>query len=242
MKYEYHNFLTGKLSDFAGLFAFPFFFACFFPRRIKLIYWATAILFVIWNSSAIQPLLDAANALGIPITRTVDFTDNIALSILPISYNYWNSLEVKKLRSFRLRKSVVVGLSLFAFIATSMPRYSEEYNYDSDYEITVKERVSEVKEKLNLYSSSDSINGLSFWINSQQRAGGILTKINLRALARDSVTIELDSVHSFMVLGRGSCFRTSYDEETLRYYKGLSLVDIEDLFEQRIKEELKLEE
>jgi hypothetical protein len=35
LKFEYHNYLTGKLSDFAGLFAFPYFFSCLIPKKDK---------------------------------------------------------------------------------------------------------------------------------------------------------------------------------------------------------------
>ena len=35
LKYEYHNYLTGKLSDFPGLFAFSIFFQLFIPEKNK---------------------------------------------------------------------------------------------------------------------------------------------------------------------------------------------------------------
>ena len=47
LKYAFSNVLTGKLSDFAGLFIFPFFFSAVKPQSKKTIYLATAAVFVI---------------------------------------------------------------------------------------------------------------------------------------------------------------------------------------------------
>jgi hypothetical protein len=44
-KQTFHNGLTGKLSDFAGLFAFPFLLSALFPRKIKLVYFVTLYAF-----------------------------------------------------------------------------------------------------------------------------------------------------------------------------------------------------
>lgn len=43
------NGFTGKLSDFAGLFAFPFFWAALVPRWRVAIYLGTAVAFTIWK-------------------------------------------------------------------------------------------------------------------------------------------------------------------------------------------------
>jgi len=45
LKAVFHNWFTGKLSDFAGLFIFPLFWTALFPRYKKSIYYITAFLF-----------------------------------------------------------------------------------------------------------------------------------------------------------------------------------------------------
>src|SRR4051794_33419248 len=86
LKRQFHNGLTGKLSDFAGLFAFPLFWAAFFPRRKSLVYISTAVLFIFWKSAYSQPLIEGWNSLALfPIERTVDYGDLVALIILPLS-------------------------------------------------------------------------------------------------------------------------------------------------------------
>src|SRR5690554_746463 len=121
LKFEYHNYLTGKLSDFAGLFAFPYFFSSFFPKKIKPIYIFSGILFVFWKSEFSQPIFDFALSNGIGINRTVDYSDFFALTILPISYKYWNSNSQQFFEPKKALKPIIIGISCISFIATTLP-------------------------------------------------------------------------------------------------------------------------
>lgn len=72
----FHNWLTGKLSDFAGLFAFSLFFGALLPRWKGAIYLCTTLGFVIWKSTFSQAMIDLVNmVLPIKVGRTVDWTD-----------------------------------------------------------------------------------------------------------------------------------------------------------------------
>src|SRR5688572_20551428 len=89
LKSTFHNWFTGKISDFAGLFVFPLFWVAFFPNSRKIIYAITASFFLLWKSEYSQPLIDAWNGLAIaPVSRAVDITDLLALFVLPLSYWY----------------------------------------------------------------------------------------------------------------------------------------------------------
>lgn len=130
LKAEFHNFLTGKLSDFAGLFVFSLFFIAFFPNRKLLILVFTAIFFAFWKSSFSENLIQYWNSFDlIPIWRAVDYTDLIALLVLPFAYFYSKSLH-----SFELDYSFfkviavrfIILISLFAFVATS---YADEHGF-----------------------------------------------------------------------------------------------------------------
>jgi hypothetical protein len=61
LKPGFHNDLTGKLSDFAGLFAFPFFLSALIPSQVKRIHILTGILFVFWKSEWSQPFIELIN-------------------------------------------------------------------------------------------------------------------------------------------------------------------------------------
>jgi antitoxin component YwqK of YwqJK toxin-antitoxin module len=117
LKTEYHNWLTGKLSDFCGLFVFASFWSALFPNKKQTIYLSTALFFVIWKSTYSQVLIDFFSQSFYPIHRVVDITDLIALTILPIAFFY------KPARNFRLKLNPIpfALLSVFSFCATSIP-------------------------------------------------------------------------------------------------------------------------
>jgi hypothetical protein len=76
LKRTLSNALTGKLSDFAGLFVFPLFWSALLPRWRGTIHTATGIAFIVWKSPAAQPFIDAWNnlmpwSIGGPLTRPI---------------------------------------------------------------------------------------------------------------------------------------------------------------------------
>ncbi len=119
LKEAFHNDLTGKLSDFAGLMAFPFLMSALCPRHPQKIHLATAVLFIAWKSSYAEPLIVLSNAVGFPVERTVDATDLVALVSVAVSYRL-----TKQECRYRLTPAltrVVAGISALAFMATTMP-------------------------------------------------------------------------------------------------------------------------
>jgi len=119
LKQTFHNNLTGKLSDFAGLFAFPFFLSALFPRKTKLVYFFTLLFFIVWKSPLMQPVINALHGAGIPIYRTIDYTDYIALISLPLSFYQFIKPVVHQIRPVILNMLMVC--CLISFIATTMP-------------------------------------------------------------------------------------------------------------------------
>jgi hypothetical protein len=136
LKETYHNWFTGKLSDFAGLFIFPLFFVAWNGRFSRHIYWLTAILFIIWKSPLVDPLIEAFNQLEmLPISRVKDWTDLIALSILPISYLYQRSIQSNKVIWTPMP---IILLASFSFIATSRsPGANAEFNKEYSFQISI---------------------------------------------------------------------------------------------------------
>lgn len=138
LKAAYGNVITGKLSDFAGLLAFPFFFSCLFPERKRHIHIFTALIFVWWKSSLSGFFIDGVNSIGIPISRVIDFSDNIALISIAVSYLIFSkNIEYKNIKPAFLYSVILV--SSFAFMATSIaPRADIEYNsVDKEYEFNM---------------------------------------------------------------------------------------------------------
>lgn len=129
LKQLFHNWLTGKLSDVAGLFAFALFWLAVLPST-----WGRSILvtsgtiFVIWKTELSEPLLVLLNRLSaLSFDRVVDYTDLWALAVLPVASLY--ARIATPLLYSQLAHTGVAALSLVAFVATSkinIITYSEE--------------------------------------------------------------------------------------------------------------------
>ncbi|MBW3554543.1 MAG: hypothetical protein KY466_13595 [Gemmatimonadetes bacterium] len=133
LKPVYGNGFTGKLSDFAGLFAFGVFLCAVLPRRRRLVLGLVAVAFAVWKSDLSQPLIDGWNALGLfRVGRTVDFSDLFALAVLPLA----GACVARPGRAlFRPGWGVVVaGISLVAFAAT---QYRTVVPYETVYRFEV---------------------------------------------------------------------------------------------------------
>jgi hypothetical protein len=132
LKPQFHNVLTGKLSDFAGLFILPMFVAAFVPRSKIQVYLLTAVLFVFWKSPFSQPAIDLWNNRAmLRIGRVVDYSDLSALLILPVSFFY---PLPRSGRRNRLAVAMILPLTIFAFSATSYHQGPLPYSYKKDYQ------------------------------------------------------------------------------------------------------------
>ncbi|MEA2205146.1 MAG: hypothetical protein QOE77_1922 [Blastocatellia bacterium] len=136
LKEQFHSVLTGKLSDFAGLFVFPLFWAAFLPRRKSLIYLLTAFLFIFWKSAYSQPLIEVWDNLPFfSIARTVDYSDFAALVVLPFSYAYGRRPFYFRMQYPALCSIAIV--SLFAFTAT---QFSQKVPYANEYQFQTSKK------------------------------------------------------------------------------------------------------
>ncbi|MBN8679959.1 MAG: hypothetical protein J0M29_17150 [Chitinophagales bacterium] len=117
-KNQYHNWLTGKLSDFSGLFVFALFWTGFFPQYRTITLWGIGLFFIYWKSAYSQPFIDSwNNLLPFSIQRTVDLSDLLALVMLPLAFGYLKSGQHQPL--LRLHPILPILTAAFAFMATS---------------------------------------------------------------------------------------------------------------------------
>lgn len=117
--------LTGKLSDFAGLLIFPLFLAYLFPGQARAMPLLTGLFFIFWKSPLSTSCIGWYNSFApIGITRTIDYSDLLALAVLPLSYQLIQHID--KYRIFRHPRLslaapyLVIPCSL-VFMSTSPP-------------------------------------------------------------------------------------------------------------------------
>jgi hypothetical protein len=131
LKQAYPGLLTGKVSDFAGLFIFPMFWAALWPRRVREIYLATALAFVWWKSPWSQPAIDGWNGMfGYHVGRVVDVTDLVALVVLPASLGYVWRLAARPATGFPTRAVPVVILASVLSGAGSLCAVESNISYN----------------------------------------------------------------------------------------------------------------
>ncbi|MFC0513206.1 hypothetical protein ACFFGT_03305 [Mucilaginibacter angelicae] len=121
-KQHYTSWLTGKLSDFAGLLIFPMFLLFLFPKLSKWSVIVTGLFFIFWKTPFSTGFIEAYNKISfIPITRTVDYSDYIALSVLPLSWYLIQRIDKYRVGHFLpvfLHFPAIVPIAL-VFMATA---------------------------------------------------------------------------------------------------------------------------
>ena len=122
LKSYFGNFITGKLSDFAGTFAVAIFASAFLSSRTAIFF--ISLLFVWWKTPFSQPVIDLINSIGLgPIGRTIDYSDYVALVMLIPAKRYIDSVITRPdAAGTNFRGFVTIlfsAISIFAFTATS---------------------------------------------------------------------------------------------------------------------------
>lgn len=138
LKEIFSNWITGKLSDFSGLFIFPIFWTAFFPNHRNRIYCLTALFFIWWKSPYSQEVINFWNSFSLfNIGRSIDYTDYIAISILPVSYLYLqkraqgNPNKTKK-GNYRIRLSTSYIIALIAFLSFTATSKIYRVSYEAE--------------------------------------------------------------------------------------------------------------
>lgn len=158
-KWEFSNWVTGKLSDFVGLLVFPFFLTFLFPKAMKWNVILTGLFFIFWKSPFSEGFIELYNAIAfIEITRVVDYSDLIALSVLPLSYYLMTQIHVSDgflFKKIKVHPLVILLPSVIVFMATSPPhhyyfKYLDGGNLKfGKYSVNVKMRQESILEKLH---------------------------------------------------------------------------------------------
>ena len=150
----YGNWLTGKLSDFAGLFVFPLFWTALFPRHKTKIFWLTGLMFIFWKSSYSQTFIEYWNNLGLlPVSRVVDYTDLMALSVLPFAFHIERYKE--ELSTLKIQPIFPLLIASFSFMATSYFKEAQmnKIHVNKAYEFNFSKDTLQVR-----FSRIDSLN------------------------------------------------------------------------------------
>lgn len=130
LKAACHNWITGKLSDFSGLFMVTMLFYALLPRYRWLIGLIIASLFAVWKSPLSDPAIKFLQSQGIPyFGRVVDYSDVTAILMIPLAMAVTDNVKEAKITSSIRRAFTIpiVLLCLFAIMGTSVVQMRHEY-------------------------------------------------------------------------------------------------------------------
>ena len=133
LKSTFPCWLTGKLSDFAGLYVFAVFNYVVFGNMLKsrrtlfIMHFLIMLAFIIWKIAPVEIVFSKIQStVNIPLPgRVKDISDLIALPILGLSYYFIVTCRVRSTLSEQLhfwKKAILIGLSgiaFFSIVATS---------------------------------------------------------------------------------------------------------------------------
>lgn len=147
LKYEFPGLVTGKISDFAGLYVVSILIFGLIPRQKIISGVVLAVCFVFWKSPWSQPLINAVNSvISVQLGRVIDYSDLVALVVIPVAARY-SALRSKQFDFLLLRRIAVipiVALTVGAITATSVMMPTDEYslrNADTDEPLTTAEML-----------------------------------------------------------------------------------------------------
>ncbi|MET0392197.1 MAG: hypothetical protein ABW019_03610 [Chitinophagaceae bacterium] len=147
LKYALHNWFTGKLSDFTGLFVFAVFGRVLWPGHQKVVIIGCALFFCWWKSPLSEDAIRLINdRLHLSVTRVVDYYDWLALPVLLPAYR----LQPMKYPATRWRQAAVLlsgTVCLFAFCATSMPRHLQSTDTYISKKVRTPLKRKDIREK-----------------------------------------------------------------------------------------------
>jgi hypothetical protein len=150
LKSAFGNWITGKLSDLAGMVVLPLMLAFIFPKLKIYAIWLSAILFAIWKSPLSEGIIQWYNQYAlIGIERVVDYTDLGAFTILPLPYfiiKDKSSVQLLKIQKFTVSPMYLVIPCIFILLATAPPKsyyYSQGTGNLNFYKTSVKVHYTE---------------------------------------------------------------------------------------------------
>jgi hypothetical protein len=122
-KFQYSNFITGKLSDVCGIIIFPMLLSYFFPKLRENSIFIAAAIFAFWKSEYSQGLINLYNQYSfIETSRIVDYSDLFVFLLLPIPYYLIkNDKILEKIKLERINPKLILFPSIFIFLAESPP-------------------------------------------------------------------------------------------------------------------------
>ncbi len=167
LKFTFPSWVTGKLSDIAGIIAFALFFQVLFFSHRKFICVFIALAFIFWKSIYANSFVYFINnSFSLHLHRVVDYTDLIGLIGIPFTYIYIDrfSYQTYSIKPFFIY--IISFVSITSFIATSQKKH-DYYILHQEYELPFSKEV--FIEKINALKNNCNNPVFSFNFSSKYK-------------------------------------------------------------------------
>ena len=211
LKSAYPGLVTGKLSDFAGLFVVALALVAWRRHRAGVGCVILGALFVLWKSPVATPLIEAWNAtIPWPVTRTVDATDLIALAAIPAAVRY--ACSRPRTIGWRPVRYVATAAMMLAVMATS---YTDMAPIGTVYDLAIPRReVPIVVESVRDIGPTWNTIADTFDVELTSRMG-MTVVLALTALSDDSTRVSLIRVETRNEDALADEGRSAFEREVL---------------------------
>jgi hypothetical protein len=144
-KYSFPGIVTGKISDFSGIFLIVIVLRDAFPKRVLETSVLVAGLFLYWKSPYSQGLIEFINTYSpIGFIRTVDYSDLVAFVVIPVAHFVYEKRNryTLKLNIAELIKIPAIVLTVLGITGTSALYQPDKYEIRKE---SSSERIDIVK-------------------------------------------------------------------------------------------------
>lgn len=189
---------------------FPLFHCRFFfkQNKTKEIYIFTCLFFIFWKLEISEQFIKFISRItDFAFHRTVDFTDLIALSILPISYYYFHKKneEQKENNNNNFALNSLIGvITIYSFLADTNPRQEAKVKLKSTKEFTLqigkKQILNDLITSETNILETDSLFAINFDVPEYRATA--TAKIRIIKADEKKTIFKIDSITEVLVIGR----------------------------------------
>ena len=231
LKFQFANFLTGKVSDICGIIIFPMFLTYIFPKLKEYSILPAALIFIFWKSDYSQTLIDFYNSISpIETSRVIDYSDLYALLFLPIPYFLIKNPRRLYTFSFKIINEKLLLIPIVLILVAEAPPIDYYYTY-SDGNLKCYKCTARVKYSTNELINKLENNGIVFDSIRPIYIRGVVDSTSYLCLKKELI-IAKDTLRNI-----DFALRPINENETTIYFNGMSVS--KDISDKKIKNKLR---
>ncbi len=221
-KTAFSNWVTGKLSDAAGIILLPLLLAYLFPVIRYHAIWISAAMFIFWKSPFSAGLIDVYNQVApIQITRVVDYSDLLVLLLLPIPLYLMRHIDrLQVITINRVHPVFVLAPVMVGFMATSMPQHYYYVRSEGNLKcyncfITLRYNQDEIVQKLQ--ANDIVFDSIKPYITTAY-TGEEINHTDIRLYKINQLVLDGDTLRNLDLT-----MRTMKEDKTRVYFSGMNV-------------------